>query len=433
MRFRSAEAFWVAGGQALTALGTLLGVRLLTQYLPPAQYGVVSLALGMSVLAGNLVASPLTQAAIHFYPQYGGERLHELRSALLRGFRRFVPWVAVAALIGGACYSLRAPASPALAVLVLVSFAVECWRTSGLSLLNAARQQRRYSLWVACDAWLRPLAATLAILAVGQLPIAALAANVLTAAALCVIWSRRLWPPRTTTQVPPEQARALDLAMWSYAVPLIPLGLLAWVTSLGDRYIIGGVLSVADAGLYAAVYGLAYSPFMIVNGAAEQALRPVYQAAVSHGNRAHAGRLLRVWVGSVALVCAAGVLVFAVGHDFIAHFLVSPAYRSASWLMPWIALGYALRAVSYVFERVCYAHARTWRVLAIQVCGALAALTVTPIGVVEWGLIGAAAAVPVCFSVQCLVAIWLARRTLSESAQLERSIDSSPGIGVAIP
>jgi len=413
MRFRSAEAFWVIAGQALTAVGTLLGVRLLTQVLPPAAYGVVSLALGMSVLAGNLVAGPLTQAAIHFYPQYA-ERLPELRQSLLRCFRRFIPWVLGVTVIGGSYYSLSGRGSVWLVVMVLLLFAIESWRTSGLSLLNAARRQRRYALWMACDAWLRPLAATAAVLLMGPQPAVALLALVLIAVLLCLLWSRGSWPAGHAAHVAPEPAGRLDSAMWSYALPLIPLGLLAWVTSLGDRYVIGAVLNISDAGLYAAVYGLAYSPFMIVNGAAEQALRPIYQSAVSHHDHATSAHVLRLWLGLVGAASALGVVLFAAGHELIARFLVSPAYRQASWLMPWIALGYAIRTVSYVFERVCYAHARTWRVLLVQVGGAAAAMTVTPLAVLGFGLKGAAAAVPVSFSLQCLLAVTLAWRTLSE-------------------
>ena len=68
VRRQLAELSWVVGGQVLTALGTIVGVRILTQYLSPGAYGVVSLAMGMSALAISLVAAPLTQAAIHFYP-----------------------------------------------------------------------------------------------------------------------------------------------------------------------------------------------------------------------------------------------------------------------------------------------------------------------------------------------------------------------------
>ena len=68
MRQHLSSAVWIIGGTALTALGTLVGVRVLTQFLTPTVYGVVSLALGMSALAISLVSTPLTQAAIHYYP-----------------------------------------------------------------------------------------------------------------------------------------------------------------------------------------------------------------------------------------------------------------------------------------------------------------------------------------------------------------------------
>ena len=82
------EAGWIVGGQAATALGTLLGVRLLTQLLPPATYGSVSLLLGLSTLALTLGAAPLTQAAMHFYPTLArAMALADLRQSLRRCLR----------------------------------------------------------------------------------------------------------------------------------------------------------------------------------------------------------------------------------------------------------------------------------------------------------------------------------------------------------
>jgi O-antigen/teichoic acid export membrane protein len=214
--------------------------------------------------------------------------------------------------------------------------------------------------------------------------------------------------------------------MWSYALPLLPLGLIAWASNLGDRYIIGGVLGVADAGVYAAVYGLSSMPFMIVNGTAEQALRPIYQAAVTHGDRARARQILQLWLAIVAGICAVGVLLFTFGHALIASFLVGKPYRHASGLMPLIATGYAIRATSYVFERVCYAYGQTRRVLYIQLWAVAATALATPLGVLYFGLQGAAAAVPIYFTVQLAVAIFLARRTLSEASAEPVSVANVP-------
>ena len=96
--------------------------------------------------------------------------------------------------------------------------------------------------------------------------------------------------------------------------------------------------------------------------------------------------------------------------------LVGKPYRGAASLMPWIAAGYAIRATSYVFERVCYAYGQTRRVLAIQLCAVAATIVCTPAGVIYWGLKGAAMAVPAYFSVQLAAAIFLARRTMLETA-----------------
>lgn len=418
MKRQWSEVGWVIGGQAITALGTVVGVRVLTQTLAPAAYGMVSLTLGLSTLAVSLVAAPLTQAAIHFYPKVivdGSAR--ELLNSVLRCYRTMAPWALLTALVAAVVYVVSGQGTPTLVLVLTLLFASDCWRSANLSLLNAARRQGRYALWSAADSWSRPLAATAAVLAFGQSPVAVLSAHVLVSALLVTVFSHRLWPSDSTLSASEMETRSRqwDARLWNYALPLLPLGVVTWASSLGDRYIIGGTLGLADAGVYAAVYGLSSMPFTLVNGTAEQGLRPIYQTAVSRGDRLQANRILMLWLGTVAAICACGVLVFTLGHDWIAALVVGKAYRHASGLMPWIALGYAIRAVSSVFERVSYAYGKTQRVLITQVCGVAATAVVTPLGIFAFGIRGAAMAVPVYFSIQFVTAILLARRTIRES------------------
>ena len=418
MKRHLSEIGWVVGGQAITALGTVVGVRVLTQALVPSAYGAVSLALGLSTLAVSLVAAPPTQAAIHFYPQAvvdGSPR--ELLYSILRYYRKMAPWAVLVALAAAVAYVASGHGTPMLVFVLTLLFASDCWRSANLSLLNAARRQGRYALWSAGDSWSRPLAATAAVLAFGQSPVAVLAAHVLVSVFLSSVFSYRLWPTDDTRSANEVAARSLrwDTRLWEYALPLLPLGLVTWASSLGDRYIIGATLGLADAGVYAAVYGLSAMPFTLVNGTVEQGLRPIYQTAVSRGDRVEARRILVLWIGIVAAVCSCGVLVFTFGHDWIAALVVGKAYRHASGLMPWISLGYAIRAASAVLERVPYAYGKTQRVLVIQICGVAATAVVTPLGIFAFGLQGAAMAVPVYFSFQFAAAALLARRTIRES------------------
>jgi O-antigen/teichoic acid export membrane protein len=412
------EVAWVVAGQAATALGTLVGVRILTQFLSPEGYGVVSLATGLSVLAINLVAAPITQAAIHFYPGVvANGSASELLAAVLRCYRTMAPWIAATALVGGGVYLFYGHGSATLIVVLGLLFACDCWRSANLSLLNAARRQERYGLWMAADAWSRPLAASLVVVWVGTSPALVLASYLVVSMCLLVTFSRGLWPAEGMLVLAAQRAKDLDTRMWAYALPLVPLGIISWASTLGDRYVIGGLLGLADAGIYAAVYGLSNSPFMILNGMVEQALRPIYQTAVTRGDHARSRRILAIWLAVVISAGLAGVAVFIIGHDLLASLFVGKQYRGGASLMPWIGAGYAIRATSYVFERVCYAFGKTRRVLAIQLCAVVATLALTPAGVITLGLKGAAMAVPAYFSVQLIAAVFFACRTIREARE----------------
>ena len=418
MKRHLTDAFWVIFGTAFSAIGTLVGIRILTQFLAPGDYGAVSLAQGLSTLAISLVATPLTQAAIHYYPVLNrGDSTAELLASLRRCFGSAIPWIAVSAVLAAIAYLRWGDGSPNIVLILVLLLASDCWRSANLSLLNAARRHRTYALWVAADASFRPLIAVLAVRALGGSPAVVLGAYVAVSMTLVLVFSHRRGKAEFSGVQPysPEESAALDKRMWAYALPLIPLGVIGWVSNLGDRYIIGGFLSVADAGVYAAIYGLSSAPFMMAGGTVELALRPIHQAAVARGDQRQSRKMYRVWLATVVAVCGVGVFALAIGHQLIASLLVANAYRHASDLMPWIGLGYAIRSASYVFERMCYAYGQTRRVLLIQSCAVAATLVATPLGVVCLGLKGAAMAVPVYFSVQLAAAVVLARRTIKQS------------------
>lgn len=431
MKQRLNDLTWIVSGAALSAVGTLVGIRVLTQFLTPGDFGAVSLALGLSTLTISLVATPLTQAAIHFYPSLDrGDPTAQLLASLRRCFASAAPWIAGGALLGATAYIYWGHGAPLLALMLILLLASDCWRAANVSLLNAARRNRTYALWVAGDAALRPLGASLAVALFGSSPAIVLGAYLVVSAGLVVVFTRGSWrhKPDSEPHQSPAESVAFDRKMWAYALPLIPLGVIGWLSNLGDRYVIGGVMSLADAGVYAALYGISSSPFMMVGGTVELALRPIHQAAVARRDQQQSQRMYRIWLAAVVTVCGIGVLALTVAHPWVAGLLVGKAYRPFSYLMPWIGLGYSIRSASYVFERMCYAYGKTQRVLVIQCCAAVATVVATPLGVVYFGLEGAAIAVPLYFSVQLAVAIFLSRRTIHEAT----ATGWSPATGRAV-
>lgn len=408
---------------ALSAIGTLAGVSLLTARLTPADFGLLSLLLAISVLATQIAAGPVAQATIHLYPGFSTPaRLPLLRSRASHAQRQ--GWLLVAALLlaGGGVAMALGRATWVDVALVLLLFSADSSRTLRISVLNAARRHAPYSIWVALDAWARPVAALAAIVAFGAVAQVALAAYVAVAVVLNLLFGRAAWrcaaadgaPVAVPSGTDDAEPGRLDRKIARYALPLVPLALLAWVVNLGDRFAVGAILDEAAVGIYAAAYGLAAAPFMMLAGMVEQAVRPHYQQALSARNHLHADRLLRIWLLTVAAAVCAGWALFLVAHELIASWVLGPAFIASAALMPWIAGGYALRATASVFERVCYGYARTRRVLAIQAATATTAVVAVPAAAAQWGLRGAAASLVLVFSVQLAVAAMFAFRTRND-------------------
>jgi O-antigen/teichoic acid export membrane protein len=399
---------WVAAGQGLSALGTVVGLRILTQCLEPAAFGVVSLALGAAALALGLTCTPLTQAAMYFYPSLASQGDGPaLRGALWRGCARTLPWLLAGGAIVALPYVMAGSGSVGIVVATAALLVCDIWRSVSLCLLNVASEHKRYGIWMALEAWGRPLCASAAVLLVSRSAVAVLWAYAAVSLTLNLALSQR--PANIGTTAP--RAAELDRRMWHYALPLVPLGLLGWANGLSDRYIIGAMLSLQDTGTYAAAYALASRPLLLLSATFEQVMRPIYQTAVSAGRTERAAMLLRYWLVGLAAASALVVLIIIFWRHELAAILLGERFRSGANLMPWVAAGYGILSLSYVYERVCLAHARTRRVLAVELVSGVAAVIMTVTAVHLWGLIGAAAAVPCYFSVQLCAAIVLSRNS----------------------
>jgi O-antigen/teichoic acid export membrane protein len=345
---------------------------------------------------------------MYFYPSLASEGgATVLAGALRRGWVRTLPWLLAGGALVAVPYVSMGSGSIGLVAVTAVLLLTDVWRSVNLCLLNAAADHKRYGMWMALEAWGRPLCAAVAIVLVSRSAVAVLGAYAAVSFVLNLALSRR--PVKVATAAP--AAADFDRRMWQYALPLVPLGLLGWANGLSDRYIIGGLLSLQDTGIYAAAYGLASRPLLLVNATFEQFMRPLYQNAVSAGQPERATLLLRYWLMSLALACGLVVVIVSLWRHELAAILLGARFRSGADLMPYIAAGYGVLSLSYIFERVCLAHAHTRRVLAVELASGIASLLMTVTGVHYWGLMGAAAAVPFYFGVQLCAAILLSRHS----------------------
>ncbi len=413
------EGAWVLGGRVLSVLAAFVGMRLLTEYLPPAVYGQVSLLLGISGLANLIVCMPYNQAVFRFSPEMAQSgHLFALRQTIGRIlFRRTAGLVLALALVG-AVYAAFTNGSYAVMALLGLLLAAEVVQTFEQNLLSAARRQRAVAIWLVMSDWFRPLLAVAAVVVLGQSASAVFLGNLVAAAGIlgflyAISFPFEGLPPAANLKDPSSSAPSLPADVHqqikSYASPLILLGIVAWVHSLGDRFILERMIGLKEVGLYVAAYGLTQKPFAMAEGVFQQTLQPAYNQAVSAGNRALEKRLFRTWLSLITGIVVFGCVCVSTLNGWAVRILLAEEYRSSMSLMPWLGVGFACLSIAHVFEFRLYSLKRTRFVLLGQTIGAIASLIVLIPMISTWGLMGAALACPIYYTVYMLAMIVLSQ------------------------
>jgi O-antigen/teichoic acid export membrane protein len=414
-RLRS-EVLWLAGGHLIIGLGGILGIALITRLMDAASFGVLSLYVGIASLGLSMFINPVIQTGMRFFSAAADETtLRQVRAITMRWLTAILSCVACLAIaiafLGGVT---GLPWQAALLIAGLLS--VDAYRAYETSMLNAARLQRQFVLWRAADAWVRPLGAVLCVLVLGVAAWPALLGYMLGTLVIAMLFWSFLRPSRLALTVVSKRATQKETltnknSMIRYALPLVPIGLLGWILGSGDRYIIGGMISLEAAGLYAAIYSVTSRPFLAIGAFLDVLLRPRLYDAASSGNWKGFRNVLTVWLGVCGVVSIIFFLITMFLADPLTSLLLGPNFADSAALMPWIALGYGLNTAYQPFLRTMHSLLLSSYTLVIQIVTTVLGVTATVLGIWVGALLGAAIAIPVYFGLRLVVTALLLSRS----------------------
>jgi O-antigen/teichoic acid export membrane protein len=398
------NAAWSVAGQFAAVAGLLVGTRLLTDRLTPDVFGSVSLVIGVATLGNNLFCAPLLQAGLRFYPESAARaELATLRAILARDLGATTLVLVCVLLIGGVG-ATRSTGLPTSAFVVLGALvAIEAARTFDYIFLLSAEKHSAYAIWNGLEAWLRPLAAVVAILVVGPSVPAVLGGYVVGTLTLYLVMhfaGRRRYDGQATE----ERRKVIRREAWTYAWPLVPVAIVGWICSLSDRYIIVWFHGVRDVGIYSAAYGLAGRPIAMLSTTLTSVFRPPYFNAFAAERFDDARHAFRSWVLTTIIAGAFVVVVYVFGAGLIVRIALNIRYRSVAPLLWYIVSGYVLMALSQVLNTASMAYKRTSASTISETSGALASFAFGIPLIAAFGIKGAAWAVPLYYGVQCLIA-----------------------------
>lgn len=404
------DAFWALFGQLGSAVALLAGTRILTELVTPAVYGQIALLSGFVALGVSLFSYPFICAGMRILPECQSKPERAVLYRIVTGLTARSAALAIGLLIsGGALYGYVTHSDIWLFVFAGILLAVTVQRELGFQLLIGERKQRGASLWQTSDSILRPLLAISLVWWLGGKAEWVLLGYILASITSNTVWSLVHRVKTDSNRRRPIISRNFRKEVWAYALPLIPMELIFWINGLGDRYVIGYLMTAADVGLYAATYTIINEAF---NRSAMVLLRifqPVYFQSFSSNRMKEGFNLLWLWIGCVFALGVIGVLLLLFTKDWVASWAFAKSYQSAVALMPAIAVGSALHALGTVVAQPLLANKRTRSFLIGRVCGAVAAVISIPLMVKQFGLPGAAMANPIYYGIEAFVLAMLAK------------------------
>ncbi len=409
MRRIAKDSLIVGVGQALTVVGRFGTLWWLTRVLDTEAFGRVALIQGVAALGFGVLCGSLLQAVLRFHGEAAAHgTTPEIRRVLRPMVVRSSIWT-FSVLCGGALlwkWISGSPVSAAALTLGLLIVVPDASRLYEINALNAARRQAAYVAWSVADSLARPLLAAAAVAWIGPSAEAALLGFLLAAFAVNAIFRRLYAAPPAGASVRLEAAVDRQRIL-RFAVPLMPLALMAWIVGIADRYVLAGTAGTAAAGVYAAAYGLGSQGFLALGLSGLTVFRPIYFSAIDTGDRARARRVLGVWVAAMLAGSLAGVTILYCGSDLVAAICLGARFRSGAALLPWIGAAYTFQTMQMVFEVLLYARHDTRSLLVVQAAGAATALVLYAVLIPRMGAMGAAIATIASFAVSSTLAALL--------------------------
>jgi len=355
----------IFAGQTFAAIGTLVGVRLLTEFISPALFGEYKLLLAGISLASGILIRPFIQFSMREYHDADkqGLLLQFINSTrtILR-YYIFLILLSAGFLIGLFLYFSMSLSYLAI-FMILATFALRNSIEFERALSVTGNKQTQASTVSVARNWLPPIAIITTVILTNNESVYIIFSS--TAAVLALIYFAQLSINFTATPLKYTNSSTANYmtivrSAIRFGAPLASVGLLSWLVHESDRFFLAYYHSDRVVGLYSAAYGLVSAPFTLVAGSMAQFLYPIMFRVSASDDPKKRLNIMKAMLITTSVISLLGVLLVGLLGEQIAWLALGENYREgATPLLLWIALGYSFIAVSFSFDLAAYGSKRT--------------------------------------------------------------------------
>ena len=138
------EGAWATLGKIISALGAIVGIRLLTEFVRKETYGKIGLLMGIMTLAINIFAAPLLSAAQRFHSDLTiTNNISLLRHTILGILKKTIGFLVCVLLLAG----IFIHSVPYYVFIILIALLIlQVIRNMEVSMFISARKQKNVAI-----------------------------------------------------------------------------------------------------------------------------------------------------------------------------------------------------------------------------------------------------------------------------------------------
>lgn len=395
----SKEFFFVLIGQISVVLGSIIGLKVLTTFLNPAQFGEITLSLTITVFINQLIFGPLTNSVTRYYAT----------SKKRKSFENYIQSIVDLSSKSGVlililcCISLITllifhQGNLILIVLITLIYSLIIGLNSILNgVQTAARNRNIVAISQGSVVWLRFIFGIVLFLFVFKSASFVLL-GYLIASILVLLLQLRYFINKNVhddfeLSLKRKESTAWQKRILNYSLPFTYWGLFTWALLSSDKWALQFFGSLKDVGLYSALYQFGFGPLLLLNSFLDQFIAPLVFERISKNVNSREMRKIVFWfvfkitgfVLGLMILVSAFLFVF---HDSIFSLFVGKNFVASAYLLPYIWLAGTFFCTGQLMTIYIYAIRTSKALLNIKILNSILGISLNFLGACYWGING---------------------------------------------
>lgn len=411
------NGFVILIGQAFSAIGGLIGLRILTEYLAPAQYGELAIGLSVVLVINQVLTGPLSAGITRFYSiSLEKGEITEFFSVVIDLTRlTFMIIVLMTVLVVAIMWGIDAKEWISIVIIASLFSIVSGLNAFINSIWLAKNNQIALSVNQGLEPWFRIGGGILCIVLIGANGQIAFSGFVIGCVALlfCQIYSLnnhrillqnfyldwRNLKRRSTSKLPRE--------ILNYSYPFALWGIVTAVHVASDRWILNYYYGNEMVGYFAVLYQIGYAPMLLLAGIFSQLFTPIFFKLASDQNASQENNInhfSQTFIYAALIFVVLTTLISWLLSENIFRLLTADYYKAVHGYLPLFVFAGGIFGIGQIAVLKLQSQLRTLALLKIKLTVAILGMTLNILLIPIYDVAGAAVSL-IIFSIAYL--IWI--------------------------